>query len=203
MLGEPLAADRSDFHLVLGRFGQEACVLCRRFEGRDQCGSAVGGDAGRRGIGSRELVRRHEQLQDLQLLGVLGQLHDQRHVRQVGILAEGRLRDDVDLLLLDPALALRLDAGPVDAADAVELAALHRQHDLGGAGIAGHELDVGAEHVLVEVGEDIELAARAGAAERDRLLEEVLPGLHRRGVPGDADADRVGDGAEPGQLRAS
>ena len=36
----------------------------------------------------------------------------------------------------------------------------------------------------------------------DRLLEEILPGLHRRGVPGDADADVVGDAAEPGELGA-
>ena len=67
---------------------------------------------------------RHEQLQDLELLGIRGQFHDQRNVWQVGIFPEGRLGDNVDLLLRDPALALGLDRGPVDAADAVEFATL-------------------------------------------------------------------------------
>ena len=34
------------------------------------------------------------------------------------------------------------------------------------------------------------------------FFEEILPGLHRRGVPGDAEADVVGDAAEPGELGA-
>src|SRR3954464_13419405 len=93
-----------------------------------------------------------------------------------------------------------LDRAPGQAAQAVDLATLHRERDLVGARIARDHLDRRIEHVLVQAGEDIRLRVRAVAAERGRLGDEVLPGLNAGGVPGDAEAHVLGDAAEPAEL---
>src|SRR5262249_40385942 len=59
-----------------------------------------------------------------------------------------------------------------------------------------------AEHVLVEERIDVGIGAGAFTAECDLRLQNVAPGLHRRGVPGDAARYFVADAAEPGEFRA-
>src|SRR5690349_10289815 len=95
-----------------------------------------------------------------------------------------------------------LDRAPRQTAQAVDLAALHGERDLVGARVAGYQLDRRTEHVLIEARENVRLRAWPLAAERRRFLQEIVPGLHRRGVPGDAGRDVVGDAAEPGELGA-
>ena len=72
--------------------------------------------------------------------------------------------------------------------------------DLGGAGIAADQLELGAERILQQHRVDVGIGARALAADGERLGQRCRPGLHRRGVPGDEDADLVGAAAEPGEL---
>ena len=86
------------------------------------------------------------------------------------------------------------------AAHALHLAALHRQHDGGGAVIAAHELHPGAEHGI-ERQRKIEIR-RARRAEHQLLVEQVLGARERRGVPGDADAGLVVGAADPGEFLA-
>ena len=96
----------------------------------------------------------------------------------------------------------RIDRAPGYAARPVDLAALHREHDVVGARIAGDQLILGAEHILISLRPDIRIGARTFAAELRRLAGEIGPGLDRRRVPGEADRIVVGDAAEPGELAA-
>ena len=71
-----------------------------------QCLLAVLGHAGRRGERpSHDLAAEHD-LQHL-LLAVVGELRDQRDVRQLGRLGLGHVDEVIDLLLGDPSKAKR------------------------------------------------------------------------------------------------
>ena len=50
----------------------------------------------------------------------------------------------MDILAVDPFRMRDFDGAPGESANAVNLAALHRQRDVIRAGIAGHQLDLGA-----------------------------------------------------------
>ena len=102
------------------------------------------------------------------------------------------------LLLAHPLLR---HAGPADAI-AVELAALDRDALLGRARIARHLLDVHPEQVAQHLAVDIGRGADAGDAEIHlRTLEQILPVLDAGAVPGMADAEILGDAAEPGEIQ--
>ena len=88
------------------------------------------------------------------------------------------------------------------AAEAVDLAAFHRQDDRRRAVIAAHQFDLGVEYVLVEEREHVGIGAGPVAAEDDRLGQNVVPVLDRGGMPRHAGRDLVGDAAEPRELGA-
>jgi hypothetical protein len=108
----------------------------------------------------------------------------------------------VELLVAQPFRPRALDGIPRPAATAVKLATLDREIDLGAARIAGHQLELGAEHVLQKRREIVEVGTGPLAAKHERLGQHVIPGLDRRGVPGGAQAVVVGDVADPGELAA-
>src|ERR1700716_2639831 len=141
------------------------------------------------------------QPQDGALLVAPGQVEDERHLgRDVGRLLQREDDQQIDLAVAQPVRARALDAVPRPAAAAVDLAALDREVDLRAARIAGHKLDLGAEHGAQDHREIVEVGARPFAPERERLGEHVRPGLDRRGVPGRAQARGAGDAAQPGEF---
>ncbi len=196
-----LGVERIDIHALLLRLVQEFGIAHGPVECRDQRGLAVGRNAGRRRERPRHLLAVKKELEYLHLLAVLREVERQRHVRQLGLFLERGLVDDVDLLLRQPLRMPAFQRAPGHAAEPVHLAALHRQHDVVGAVVAGDQLPFGAEHVLVEQRVDIGVGPRPFAPHVDRLLQRVLPGLHRRGRPGETEAHLVGDAAEPVHFR--
>ena len=85
-------------------------------------------------------------------------------------------------------------------AAAVRLAALDRQDRFLAADIAGDQLELGAEHLVEHDRPGVGFRARSGAGDDHLLLLHVVDGLERRRAPRDAEADILGDGADPGEL---
>ncbi len=92
------------------------------------------------------------------------------HIGQFGILSRCGLQQDIDFLFRDPIAVAALHRAPGNAAQPVHFAALHGERDVGGAGKAGGQPDLGAEHVLVQLGEDVRIARRAFAAGGELLV---------------------------------
>src|SRR5262245_1160956 len=91
-----------------------------------------------------------------------------------------------------------LHARPRPATAAVDLAALHREPDVVAAGIAGHDLHLGAEQAVDDARELIGVSGRAGAADGQLLAHEVFELVDAGAVPRDADADLIVGAADPG-----
>src|SRR3954447_13186409 len=108
------------------------------------------------------------------------------------------LYEHLDAAVAQPGAGCRLETGPGDADIAGDFAALHRQHALFRALIAGDHLDLGAED---RVGQNrIEVGRAAGAGNNQLLLEHAVKALHRRGMPGEADVVFLERAAEPTEL---
>ena len=168
-----IAGDRRDLELRLRDVGEELLVLHRGHERLAQGVGAILGHAGRRHIGTSHHLPAEDQPQDLPLLVVARQVHHQRHVRQVGVLGERELHQQVEALVAHPVLMRGLDGRPWEAATAEHLAALHRDVDLGAAGIAGDHLELGAEHVVEDRGELIGVVGGAAGADDELALLHV------------------------------
>jgi hypothetical protein len=84
--------------------GQELLVGERVEKRLAQRLGAIARNVGRRQERPPHRLAREHQLEDLLLLVVLGEIHDQGNLRQVGVLAQRQLRQDVDLLVVDPLL---------------------------------------------------------------------------------------------------
>jgi hypothetical protein len=82
----------------------------------------------------------------------------------------------------------------------VRLAALDRQDRFLAADIAGHQLELGPKNVIEDDGPGVGFRACAGAGDDHLLLFHVVDGLERRRPPRDAQADILGDGADPGEA---
>ena len=82
----------------------------------------------------------------------------------------------------------------------MRLAALDRQDRFLAADIAGHQLELGPQHVIEDDGPGIGFRTRAGTGDDHLLLFHVVDGLERRRSPRDAQADVLGDGADPGEA---
>src|SRR5262245_66282369 len=93
------------------------------------------------------------------------------------------------------------ERAPRQPAEPIDLAALGRELDLVGAGIAGHDLDLGAEDVAVKQRENVGIGPRALAAKGRGCDQELAEGLHRRVVAGDAEAKLVVDDYEQTDIR--
>ena len=106
------------------------------------------------------------------------------------------LQQQVDLVVPDPVGPLRLEARPIPAADAIDLAALDRERDLGGAGVARDHVVLGARGLLVEVAVFAGGIIGRDAAELRLLGERIVERLDLRILARDADAGAVVGGAE-------
>ncbi len=169
------AGDRRDLELRLGGVGEEVRVLHGVVERLAQRLGAVLRHTGRRQKRPAHHLPREDQPEDLLLLVGLGEIHaPAEHSAGPGCLCERQLHQDVDRLVVDPALVRRQHARPRPAAAALHLAALHRQRDVVAARIAGDDLELGAEHAVEDARELIGVGRRAGAAD-DQLLAHACP----------------------------
>src|SRR5262249_61334002 len=158
----------------------------RALEGCDQRRLAIRGNAGRGGERACHGLPDQHQFQDLTLIRLLGELARRWNIRQFRLLLDPGLNQDVDLLVLEPVRVAAFERAPRQPAEPIDLAALGRELDLIGAGIARHDLDLGAEDVAVKQRENVGIGTRALAAKSGGCDEEFAEGLHRSVVPGDA-----------------
>ena len=182
-----------DAHLV--GIGQELRILHGGIEGGAQGGDLLGRRAGRRDIGALENLLAHHHLGHFAIFVVVDVFPQLRHAHlgQFRIGLEPDLHQDVELVVAQPVRLLRLGARPVPAAHAVDLAALHGERDVGGALVAGHDVELGAGGVIVQIAVVAGRAAGRGRAQDGLLPAGVIEGLDLGGLVGAADA-RAGIG---------
>ena len=106
------------------------------------------------------------------------------------------LHEDIDCLLLQPGRPLGLEAGPVEATQPIDLAALDGEQDVRRALVAADDVELSARRILVEGGVIAGRAARCAGANHGLLLLRVLEGLHLRHGAGDADSCAAVGGGE-------
>src|SRR5262249_39541866 len=94
--------------------------------------SVASGSAGSAGGALKDLLADHE-LDHFALVLALDVFEHRgdAHAGELGVGLEANLQQQVDLAVAQPVRALRLEARPVPAAGAVDLAALHGERDLG------------------------------------------------------------------------
>ena len=110
------------------------------------------------------------------------------------------LQQDVEFAGLEVLAPHQFDAGPRPAADAVDLAPVHRQHGHRRARIARDQLELGAQQVLDEIGEHFRVRTRPLSADHGPVPAQFGEGLGRRPVRGDADRDLVVHRPQPVEL---
>src|SRR5262245_34489706 len=93
------AADMLDLDAHLLGILQEARVLERALEGCAQRREPVSRHAGRRKERPAHFLRRKEKLEHLAVFRRLGLVDERRYVRQLGMLLERHLEQDVDFLV--------------------------------------------------------------------------------------------------------
>src|SRR5216683_5575317 len=197
-----LGAYGIDVEILHLGLGQEIAVPHGLVEGRDQGAPAVCRQAGRRRERPRDLLADQDELDDLQLFLVPGEVDSERYIGQPRFLFQSRLDDDVDRFVVEPVGMAALQGAPGQPAESVDLSALHGERDIIGARIAGDQLGFGAEDVSVQLREHVRIGTRTLAAERGRLGEKVIPRPDPGGAPGDAEARILGNAAEPGEFRS-
>src|SRR5262249_39329802 len=90
--------------------------------------------------------------------------------------------------------------GHREAADAVHFAAINRELDAGRAGVAGDELDPGAEQVLERQRRFRQRPTGAGPAEEGLFVEQIIEGLDAGRFRDAAYADALVHVADPAEL---
>ena len=191
---------RNDLQTLLAHLREIIGVLDRGLEGAPQRLHTIRRYAGRCQRHLADLGSVGDNAEDLNLLGRAAELDRERHVRKLRMPAQAVLDENVDLLVPDPILVRGLhaiNAGRVT----LDLAALHRQHGGDRSGVAHHDLEFHAEHIVQHRRIDGRRAAAAGAAE-DRLAREgILDRLHRRIGVHEGDVDRRRHAPDPVELR--
>ena len=150
----------------------------------DFAGEALRRQAGRGEERAAHHLAGEDQAQDRALFGRLHHVHDERHLRQVGMLLERKLHQQLDGAIVDPGGVIGLDARPGPAAAGLHLAALHGKRNVVPAGITGDDAHPGAENVVDRLREKVGVGRGAGPAHehlaRVELLEAVDAVAHRR-----------------------
>src|SRR5258708_40229142 len=92
------------------------------------------------------------------------------------------------------------ERAPRQPTESIDLAALGRELDLVGAGIAVHHLDLGAEHVAIKQRENVGIRTRALAAKSGGGGGGVGGGVHGGLGGGGGEGHLVGGATGPGGL---
>ena len=156
---------------------------------RRSAASRSAGTSGRREHGAAEFGGRRDQRNGLLLLLGLGELDQQRHVGEAGLLRQALEHQRLELLLGDVVRRRGDDAQPRRAA-ALDLAALQREVQSGNAVVALDDLELGAVNLVEHLRHDRGRRGAAVGADDDLLLARFLQRLRRRGVP---DREHVAD----------
>ena len=194
-----VARHRTEFEIALLHLGLERGIGKHRRHRAAQHREPVGGNVRRRHQRAADLGGAAEQRQHLLVLVGLAELDHRRHVLEQRMPRLRILHQHVDLLLLQP---VRLAEQEVfeRRVRAFGLAALHRQHGAGGAGIALDHLEARAGELVHHARHDVGGGAGAGRGHHGLALHGVRDGLGRRGVPGQRDLDDRREAAEPAEL---
>ena len=167
------------------------------YEGLAQRGDAISGDAGRRHEWASHHLPCENKFQNRLLFGRLGEIHHQRHVRQIGMFRQRKLNEHVDLLVTQPLLLGRNHTRPRPAAPGCDFAAFHGQVNIIAAGITNDDAHFRAQHAVEDFGKLVCIGAAARAADHQLLLERILKRGDARRVPGDAHTDLIIHAADP------
>src|SRR6185437_5007835 len=100
----------------------------------------------------------------------------------LGIGRDAELHQHGDQILLEPFRLGALHPGPIPADESGYLAAIHRERDLGRAGIAGHGDKMRAEHGVEDVGVEPLRNIAAGGAEFYLLTLRLIERLDAKTV---------------------
>lgn len=139
------------------------------------------------------------ELQNLALPLVAREIRHQWHVGKLWMARKAHLIEHADTPFFDILQTAALEPGPSDVGAPVDLAALHREIDVAATGIPHDDAEFKTEQIPHDVSLLGRAARRAGSADDQFVVQEILVGFDRRGVPSDGHADdRVG-AAEPGE----
>ena len=157
-------------------------------------------EAGRRHQGAAHGLPGEDHLQHLLVLGIGHEIGDQGDGRQLPVLVERQLHDDLELAGFEQVLV----AGPGDppgiADDAVQLASFDGQQNFVGARIAADGREPGAQERVERRGEHLLVAAGAGGADLEVCARQNLRERRRRaGLPNVEPRHLVVHAAEPGE----
>ena len=94
--------------------------------------------------------------------------------------SEPELEDEIDLLVAQPVRTVGEDRRIVPVADALDLAALHREHHFGAALIARHDLEAGRQHAVDRIRKNHAVGIHARAADDELAIENIGRLLDRR-----------------------
>src|SRR5262249_55907643 len=111
------------------------------------------------------------------------------------------LHDNVDLLGLEPILALRLQP-VVGRRQALYLAAFYRQHDRGRPFIARDDSELGPENIIEDERINRIGGATRGCPENGNLVERILDALNWRRVRDECDVRISREPTDPVELRS-
>ena len=154
------------------------------------------GTLGRRDQRPRRGLLREMQLHHLAVGVVLDEVERGGRSPSSGSFCSAPCISSVTLLVAQPVRPHRLEARPRPVADALHLAALDRERDLRRAVVAGDDLELGADQRVVEPRRGLRIDP-GDAADDQLLVEQVLRGLVRGGVPGERHRGLAVEAAEP------
>src|SRR6185436_8230405 len=157
---------------------------------------------GRRKEGPAHHLAGEDEAQHGALLGRLHHVDDQRHLWQVGMLLQGKLRQDLQRAVLHPRGMVGLYARPRPAAARLHLAALQGEGDVVAAGIARDELQLRAEDTVECFRERVGVGIAAGTADEHLARVEILEAGDAGLAPCGADAHLIVGAADPAEIGA-
>src|ERR1700722_1485693 len=198
---DALTTDKIELQIDLGGFRDQIGVV-------HGCGDRVAQRRGHRPIETGRCqqrpphgIARKNELKQLSVGGGRDEIGDQRNVRQLRMPVERDLQDDSQCAVVYLLLVAGPRHAPGIADDAVKLAALDGQHQFLSAGIAGNDLELGAEQGVERLGEYLLIAPGAGRANfQGRAIENILEAWCRPGLANEKATNLVVHAAEPGEF---
>ena len=197
--GDVLAVLGLEIELAALDVGDELRVLHRRAEGVAQHLQPVRRQVGRRDERPADVLPGVEKFQHLLLFGVARQRQHVRHALQLGPRLGAGLEQHIDDLVRNP-IGLALHDAVEAFADAVDLAALHRQKHIDRGAEARHELELVAEQIVQHLRIRARAGARPGVTQYKLVCPQVVGLFHLRGAVGDAGVVLPRRTAEPGHF---
>src|SRR5262249_50487533 len=183
-----LAPHECGFEILLFGVGEKFGVLHHGFERLTKYRHALQRGAGWRYDRIGHVLPRADQFQHAPIGVVFGEIRHQRRRIHARMPLQPELHDHVDLFVRNPLRPAGEDPTPRDTGSAVGFLALDCQEEVRSAGITGHDLHLGSQHAVEDVGEDATVGPGAGAGYNHFILPEIVDRLERPSVPGQHEA---------------